>query len=780
METQNTQDNAMLNAALGHARAGRPVVPLHSTNGEACTCRDKAACTSKGKHPRTRNGRKDATTDEAQIRAWWNKWRNANIGVVTGKLSEWMVLDIDNKKGKRGGLSLAALMEEHGPLPPTLKALTPSGGEHYVFKMPKGGLPSRLGIKGSIMDGIDILADGSHFVVAPSEIAGKPYRWELDVEPAPCPEWLETRAREGNTPEHRIATIIKELLPLGKQRGAEWRVRCPFPSHEDKNPSFDVNLREGVYCCRSCKQKGTIVDLYAHMKQITKEEARRIIYPPPVEIDELNKIHAVITDFAGKCVIMNESRDPISGWEQVTFSSLHDLNGRYRARRKVLVGSKYMPLAEAWFSHRDRREYRGIVFAPCKSTPGYYNLWRDFPLTPRPGDCHLYLQHLHDNICGKDTALYHYVLNWMALTVQRPWERPGVALVLRGGEGVGKGMFCSEFGKLFGPHFKHVWSTRQLVGNFNAHLANALVVFADEALWAGDKASEGVLKALITERTIPLEYKGKDLVHVNNHVHLIISTNNEWAVPAGPRARRFCMIDVLDDHQQDTEYFGAIQKEMDNGGREALFHLLRNVNLEGVNLRKIPITEALTEMKKLTMAGTPAEFVYSILERRTLDPSHSEWESRVTKASLHYQYAEWGKHVRHKSTETQLGMALKKLLPHLKPCWIASSMGGRPQKGWDFGSLQQCRDAFCRHFSWAHHDWDGADETQSSTPVGGDNSVVAPPVSASSESREMLVEDLDCRMFASHAGGPADTETTKVGPCVQGGGAETPVLERGG
>ncbi|MBH0176777.1 MAG: hypothetical protein HP491_02670 [Nitrospira sp.] len=775
MATQNREDNARLNAALKYAEDGWPIVPLHSTNGEACTCRDKTSCTSKGKHPRTPNGIKDATTGAAQIRAHWKRWPNANIGLVTGRASGRVVLDEDVKKGKRGDLSLQELIHEYGPLPTTLKARTPSGGAHYVFRTERA-IPSQLGVR----EGLDVLGENSYFVAAPSVIKGKGYQWEGEVEAAPCPDWVAELKKQDGTREGNIAKIIKELLPLGKERKGNWLVRCPFPLHEDKTPSFEVRLSDGVYRCWSCPQKGSIEDLYAHLKQKTKDEARRIIYPPPAHIDELNQVHAVLTDFGGKCVIMNESRDPTTGWEQVTFSSLHDLNGRYRARRKVAVGRKFLSLAEAWFSHYNRREYRGIVFAPGKSTPGYYNLWRGFPLTPRSGDCHLYLQHLHDNICGKDTALYHYVLNWMALTVQRPWERPGVALVLRGNEGVGKGVFCSQFGKLFGPHFKHVWSTRQLVGNFNAHLANALVVFADEALWAGDKAGEGVLKALITERTMPLEYKGKDLVHVDNHVHLIISTNNQWAVPAGPNARRYCVIDVSDEHMQDTDYFGAIEKEMDNGGREALFHMLLNVKLEGINLRKVPVTDALDEMKRLTMAGTPAEFWCSILERGTLDPSHSEWESRVTRESLQYQYSEWAKHVRHKSTETQLGMAVKKLCPHVKPCRIPRSTGGRHQKGYDFGSLDQCREAFCRYFRLAHHDWEDAEDPQSSTQADSDNTIGALPVSASTESREALVEDLDWRMFASHAGNPADTQTTQVDTRVQGGNVETSMLERGG
>ena len=695
MHSQGEGSLSKREQALAYAKHGRPVLPL------------------KGKVPLTKHGYKDATLDEAQIRKWWKANPDANVGILTGKQSRWCVLDIDIKKGKRGDESLRLLEEEYGPLPKTLQAETPSGGFHYVFRIDVP-LKSQIGLR----EGIDLLGDQSYFVAAPSVINGKHYRWINDVEVAPCPDWLIQLGKEDMTQEGRIAKIVKEILPLGKERKGNWRVRCPFLTHTDTTPSFDVRLSDGVFNCFGCPQSGRIEELYAHIKHVTVEEARRIIFPPPEYVNDLNKIHAVITDFAGKCVIMNESRDPVSGWLKITFSALADLKGRYRSRKKELVGKTYTPLADAWFGHRDRREFCEIIFLPGRPTPpGYYNLWQGFSVTPRPGDCHLYLRLIHDVICSRSTELYEYVLSWMALAVQRPWQRPEAALVLRGNEGVGKGTFCSHFGKLFGPHYKHLNSTRQLVGNFNAHLANAVVVFADEALWAGDKPNQGVLKALITEKTMPLEYKGKDIVLVENHIHLVISTNNDWAVPAGPRARRFCVMDVSEEHIQDHDYFGLIEYEMENGGREAFFHELLNRNIEHFNPRKIPVTEALNEMKKRTIAGTPAEFWNSLLERGTLDPYDSEWNPQVTKERLHEDYCAFFRSVPHKSTQTQLGMALKKLCPHVKDCRIPMSIGKGTRMGWDFGDLKKCRDAFCRFFNYRNDIWDIAEEPASNTPA---------------------------------------------------------------
>jgi hypothetical protein len=44
---------------------------------------------------------------------------------------------------------------------------------------------------------------------------------------------------------------------------------------------------------------------------------------------------------------------------------------------------------------------------------------------------------------------------------------------------------------------------------------------------------------------------------------MIFATNNEWSVPAGPRERRFCIIDVGEKHLQDRPYFKAVTSQMD-------------------------------------------------------------------------------------------------------------------------------------------------------------------------------------------------------------------------
>ena len=118
---------------------------------------------------------------------------------------------------------------------------------------------------------------------------------------------------------------------------------------------------------------------------------------------------------------------------------------------------------------------------------------------------------------------------------------------MRGLKGIGKGQVGQMLMRIFQNHSLHITQSKHLVGNFNAHLVDALFLFLDEAFWAGDKQGEGTLKALITERTLMIEPKGVDAFQMPNRLKILIASNNEWAVPASADERRYFVLDVPED-----------------------------------------------------------------------------------------------------------------------------------------------------------------------------------------------------------------------------------------
>ena len=160
-------------AALIYARAGIPVFALHSPGKSGCSC-GKPKCKNIGKHPRTPNGVKDATTDQGIIKAMWEKWPTANIGIACGQEAGICVVDVDPIHG--GNESIALLEEKYGKLPETSQSRTGSGGQHIFFKYPGDSFKNCN--RGEIGEGIDFKNDGGYVVAAPSlHASGKQYEW---------------------------------------------------------------------------------------------------------------------------------------------------------------------------------------------------------------------------------------------------------------------------------------------------------------------------------------------------------------------------------------------------------------------------------------------------------------------------------------------------------------------------------------------------------------------------------------------------------------------------
>lgn len=159
-----------------------------------------------------------AATDE-EIADWFARWPDANLGIVTGAISNLVVLDVDPTHG--GDRSLEALEAHHGRLPRTLEAATGGGGRHFYFSHPDGFVRNRVGIAA----GVDLRGDGG-YVVAPPSIhpSGAQYLWVAGRTPtrgmlAPMPHWLVESPGIGERGGHPLA-YWRSLIREGVSEGA--------------------------------------------------------------------------------------------------------------------------------------------------------------------------------------------------------------------------------------------------------------------------------------------------------------------------------------------------------------------------------------------------------------------------------------------------------------------------------------------------------------------------------------------------------------------------------
>jgi len=157
-----------------------------------------------------------------QVADWFGRWPDANIGIVTGEISNLIVLDIDPKHG--GDASLDRLERQFGQLPATIEVTTGGGGHHFYFAHPGGLIRSRSGLA----QGVDLRGDGGYIVAPPSiHPSGHPYLWAVghspeDVALAALPRWilLESggiRVRRTPSDWRRLA---REGVPEGQRNSS--------------------------------------------------------------------------------------------------------------------------------------------------------------------------------------------------------------------------------------------------------------------------------------------------------------------------------------------------------------------------------------------------------------------------------------------------------------------------------------------------------------------------------------------------------------------------------
>lgn len=307
------------------------------------------------------------------------------------------------------------------------------------------------------------------------------------------------------------------------------------------------------------------------------------------------------------------------------------------ANQRVTVQTRNGPAqiaASKFFNeHPNRREYAAVVFEPGGAPrAGVFNTWAGFAVEPVAIDVEVFLQLLAALFPNeRDRA---YMLRWLAFVVQRPGERPEVALVVRGGKGTGKGSLLLPLLRVFGVHARAISQARHLTGNFNAHLAYAAFIVVDEAYWVGDRAAEGPLKALITERSILIERKGFDVVSAPNCVAVAFTANAEWVVPASADERRFAVFDVADTLRGQRGFFTRYHNWLEKDGAGAVLHHLLSIDLAGWDPRDVPHTAALDRQKIESLAPLD-RFVWDRLtDDAALDCGNAEWSEVVRRDAV--------------------------------------------------------------------------------------------------------------------------------------------------
>ncbi len=160
--------SALGQAALDYAARGWPVFPVKP----------------RAKEPLVDRGCLEATTNAAQVRQWWTRWPDANIGLHLAAAG-LVAVDADTYKPEcRFGTFMLGR-----DMPDTLIQRSARGGTHFIFRAAAGEE-----FDGKLCDGVDIKHRG-YVLLEPSTFEGGVYQWQTDSDPAPAPEWVPRKRK---------------------------------------------------------------------------------------------------------------------------------------------------------------------------------------------------------------------------------------------------------------------------------------------------------------------------------------------------------------------------------------------------------------------------------------------------------------------------------------------------------------------------------------------------------------------------------------------------------
>ena len=259
----------------------------------------------------------------------------------------------------------------------------------------------------------------------------------------------------------------------------------------------------------------------------------------------------------------------------------------FACRQCRLDDGRLINAGTAWKSSPERREYDSVGYWPSNhdQPDKSYNLWRGWGVEPKEGDWSIIHDLILDVIADGDLGRADFILNWLAHMVRRPWEKPGVALVLRGRKGTGKSLLVGIVARAIGKSNTLTTANgKSLFGTFNWHLADKLLICAEEAFFAGNREQNDQLKHLLTGGDIEVEQKYGQRLTMKSMHRLLMSSNHNQVVAASDDERRFEVNDVSDKRKGDDLYFAPLVRVLngeDDATLAAFMHELTTRDIKG-------------------------------------------------------------------------------------------------------------------------------------------------------------------------------------------------------
>lgn len=344
---------------------------------------------------------------------------------------------------------------------------------------------------------------------------------------------------------------------------------------------------EGMYALRSrtpqvidahgVKQDGMITYAFAKSGKLayTDECVPYRAFKKVKDIDTgKNKLVPIITRVSlGKLLIQLRSDGRLKYYDQIVYAPW------FETPIKVAKGS--LNLFTGWYHHD------AYIASPVLS---------DEEIDEVFADCGL-IDHIDNVICSGNTELSDYFHSWIAHIIQRPRVRGAPTLLLIGLQGSGKTIMSSLISCILGSNYcMDINDQSKLVQRFNGHLVNLAYAMLNEIQCYSGLAANDRLKSIQTDESHIIEFKHMKPFETKNYMHLMATSNHDFACRISPSDRRWVVCDVSPARIGDTKYFETLYMHTRENA-SLLFRYYGSYDISDWDFRRIPLSKLKNQMK---------------------------------------------------------------------------------------------------------------------------------------------------------------------------------------
>jgi putative DNA primase/helicase len=268
------------------------------------------------------------------------------------------------------------------------------------------------------------------------------------------------------------------------------------------------------------------------------------------------------------------------------------------------------------------------------------NLWGGWPTKPKAGPHEVLLDLLRYLCSGEEetnsTAIYEWVLKWLAYPIQHRGAKMRTALIFHGPQGVGKNLFFEAYAAIYGKYGRIIGQA-ELDDKFNDWASGKLFMIADEVVARQELFHlKNKIKTLITGENIRINPKNVAAHDERNHVNLVFLSNETQPLVLEKDDRRFAVLWVPE--KLPEEMYKLVADEINSGGIAALHDFLLNLDLGDFSEHtKPPMTQSKQDLIEINLDSVQrfiADWISGDAGLKLI-PCHSE--------DLYRAYQQWSR-----------------------------------------------------------------------------------------------------------------------------------------